>query len=161
MSAQTAGIKDGDVYVFPTWLTVAIIMLIGAFVGLVISLVYSRAVGYKPKLWGISRIWLDIIAGAFWSIIGFCYAGKVLTDCDHSVRTEARFMEFLHKHPWTSFVGFLLVVDFIASIFLSLAVGLITAAILALVTIIIFGMYRLSRFCSRLIFGPEEDEEEL
>ena len=92
--------------------------------------------GHVPKMLGISRLWLDTISGLLYLPIMALYASKVLyrynTLSDEKEKGDppVSFNEFARNFPWLIRLGIFLAVNFVASVFLSLAFGLAFMVIL-------------------------------
>jgi len=89
--------------------------------------------GKIPKFLGFSRFWLDTISAAVYAPVFYAYIGAVLDMCDElsdGGEYPVYIRTFVRACPWLTLLGIFLAIDFVASIFLTFAVGL--AGIVAL-----------------------------
>ena len=120
----------------PTTLGI-VVLAIGALIPLVIWGIWYWATGYIPKFFGVSRIWWDSVAGAFYIfIIIFCVVSVLDAydeiSCEWKVKIPLR--KFVSANQRLSFFCAFLFFVSVASIFLTIAFGLISG-ILALIAV--------------------------
>lgn len=133
---------------------VVIILIIGAVVPAVFWGAWYVVKGSipGPKLFGISRFWLDTISGPLYLLILVSYVLIVIDgykkfseklSCYHF-----SFWDFMSEFCWLRAIGFFLVGTFAVSIFLSFAVGLAACVALALLIGICCGAWKLFQIIS-------------
>lgn len=130
------------------------VALVGAAVPAILWGLWYFLGGSMPKFMGISRFCLDTISGAIYALVVMGYWARVekahdwLSDCG---KLKVRLRDFVKKCPWLSLFGLFLAVDFVASIFLSLAVGLAGILALAVVVGVCYGIRRLWIFVKKFL----------
>lgn len=127
------------------------VVLIAAFVGAAIPAcvwnIRQVVTGVTPTLWGHSRLWLDVIFCPVFAIVVsqlLVLAGEKRDDlfCDKMTNQREPFdlPEFMATYLCFCMFCFLLFVDFVASLFLSFAVGVLVIAVISAIVGIAYGL---------------------
>jgi hypothetical protein len=134
-------------FVFIFVVAIVVCSVIGPIIsGLVWVCIWHPFAGYVPKIWGFSRLWLDMPLGYFFGVI-FGYYVKASDQYKYlsgdGMAPPPYIEDFIDKHPWTFLAGVFLAIDFIASLFWSFSVGLLIIAFVAILAGIGYGIWRL------------------
>lgn len=131
---------------------VMLLALAGALAPVVLWGVWYIFAGFFPKIWGLPRILVDAIGGAFYVFVILIYVWLLKDakeDCIEHLGPGITIRDFAKEYPLLSFFVIFLIIDFMASVRFSLVAGLAGFVALAF----LFGVWKIIWYLFRGLLG--------